>query len=175
MAIKKKFTKERVLRCLKETVLAFGMVYCILIGAQVLNAFLAASRISTLLATAVTNLNMSRTAVLILIVVIYAILGCFIDSLPMILLTIPIFMPIIQSFDVNLIWFGVIIVMVSQIGAITPPVGTSCYVLSGCFKDTPLTFIFKAILPFLIPMFASIVIIFLFPQLCTWLPSLVYT
>lgn len=97
------------------------------------------------------------------------------DGLAVILLTVPIFYPIIINLGFDSVWFGCIIVLTSQIGGITPPVGISCYVLSGVVKDVPLQTIFKGIFPFIIPLLVVIALITAFPQLALWLPSLLYS
>lgn len=88
------------------------------------------------------------------------------------MLTVPIFLPIMTQLGFDTIWFGVIIIVVMQLGLITPPVGSSCYVISGIAKDVPLMTIFKGSLPFCIPLLLTIVILAIFPQIALWLPNL---
>jgi len=110
---------------------------------------------------------------------IYAILGCFVDSLPLIVLLTPIFLPIVRDLDLGFvntesvtIWFGVLMVMLMQFGLMTPPVGMCCYVMSGVAPDTPLTTIFKGTAPFLIGIAVAITLVILFPMITTFLPGL---
>ena len=107
-----------------------------------------------------------------LIVSIYLIGGCFMDSLAMILLTIPIFYPVAVNLGYDPIWFGVIIVLITEMGVITPPVGVNVYVVSGVAKDVPLEIIFKGILPLLGALIVCNIILIIFPQIALFLPSL---
>jgi C4-dicarboxylate transporter DctM subunit len=106
--------------------------------------------------------------------VIYAILGMFLDTIPCILLTIPIFYPVIvDNLGNDPIWFGVFILMVSTMGVITPPVGINVYVVKGLNKDIPIQTIFKGTMPFLLTAFILTLIMILFPSLATFLPNLI--
>jgi TRAP-type C4-dicarboxylate transport system permease large subunit len=107
-----------------------------------------------------------------LIISIYLIGGCFMDSLAMILLTIPIFYPVAVNLGYDPIWFGVIIVLITEMGVITPPVGVNVYVVSGVAKDVPLEVIFKGILPLLGALIVCNIILIIFPQIALFLPSL---
>jgi TRAP-type C4-dicarboxylate transport system permease large subunit len=114
---------------------------------------------------------------------IYAILGCFVDSLPLIVLLTPIFLPIVRNLQFSFggfganpdgvtVWFGVLMVMLMELGLMTPPVGMCCYVMSGVAKDTPLTTIFKGTAPFLGGIIVAICVVIFLPTLATWLPGL---
>ena len=104
--------------------------------------------------------------------------GCFIDSLALIMLTVPIFYPVVQTMGFDPMWFGVVIVLVTQIGVITPPVGINVYVVYGVAQGAvggiPLEAIFKGILPFLIAIIVGTILMTLFPQIITLLPELMY-
>ena len=148
------------------------MVMVIVTGAAVFGHFLAVTRIPFNLATWVAGLPIPPTAVIALIIISYLIGGCFIDSLALILLTVPIFFPVITTLGYDPIWFGVIIVLVTQIGVISPPLGTNVYIISGVAKDVPLGTIFRGVIPFLIAMIVCTAIIVAFPQVALFLPSL---
>lgn len=148
------------------------MVMVIVTGAVVFGHFLAVTRIPFNLATWVAELPIPPTAVIALIIISYLIGGCFIDSLALILLTVPIFFPVITTLDYDPIWFGVIIVLVTQIGVISPPLGTNVYIISGVAKDVPLGTIFRGVIPFLIAMIVCTAIIVAFPQVALFLPGL---
>ena len=108
-----------------------------------------------------------------LVILIYFILGCFIDALALVLLTIPIFYPVVvDTLGYDPIWFGVMVVMVVAMGVITPPVGMNVYVIKGVAPEVSLETIFKGIWPFLLAIVACIVLLMLFPPLATYLPSL---
>jgi TRAP-type C4-dicarboxylate transport system permease large subunit len=96
--------------------------------------------------------------------------GCFMDALGMILLTIPIFYPVALALGYDPIWFGVVIVLVTELGVITPPVGINVYVVSGIARDVPLEVIFKGALPFVLTLVAYVIIMIIFPQIALLLP-----
>ncbi|HUV75083.1 MAG TPA: TRAP transporter large permease [Dehalococcoidales bacterium] len=148
------------------------MVMVIVTGAAVFGHFLAITRIPFNLATWVGGLPLSPTAIIALIIIIYLIGGCFIDSLALILLTVPIFFPVVTALGFDSIWFGVIIVLVTQIGVISPPLGTNVYIIKGVAGDVPLSTIFNGVTPFLIAMIICTAIIVAFPQVALFLPGL---
>ena len=109
---------------------------------------------------------------MMLIILFFLVAGCFIDALALILLTIPIFFPVVLELGFDPIWFGVIVVVITQMGVITPPVGINVYVVSGIERDIPLTVIFKGALPFLTMLILAAFLLILFPQICLFLPHL---
>jgi tripartite ATP-independent transporter DctM subunit len=157
---------------MKDSIKTTSMVFLVLIGAVIFGNFLAITRLPMLLAAFIASLAVSKYIILTLIIVIYGMLGCFMDALPMIMLTVPIFLPIILELGFNPIWFGVVIILVMQLGCITPPVGLSCYVVSGIARDIPLSTIFRGAIPFCFGILATIALITAFPGLATWLPGL---
>jgi len=121
-----------------------------------------------------TSMVIPPFAVMAIILVIYLILGCFIDALALILLTIPIFYPVaVGILGYDPIWFGVIIVMVMAMGVITPPVGMNVYIVKGIARDVPLENIFRGIFPFLGALIVCIAILIAFPQIATFLPHFI--
>ncbi|MBN2060355.1 MAG: TRAP transporter large permease [Deltaproteobacteria bacterium] len=158
---------------LLDTVKISVMLYFIVAGALVFGRFMTATRFSFELATWITNLAMPPAAVMGMLIIIYLIGGCFMDSLAMVTLTIPIFFPIVTTMGFDPIWFGVIIVLVAEIGVITPPVGVNVYVIKGIAPEIPLETIFRGILPFTIAVLVCIVIVLAFPQLSLFLPGLI--
>jgi tripartite ATP-independent transporter DctM subunit len=155
-----------------DSVKTTSMVFLVLIGAIIFGNFLAITRLPMVLASFIGSLAVSKYMILTIIVIIYGILGCFMDALPMIMLTVPIFLPIITELGFDPIWFNVIIILVMQLGCITPPVGMSCYVVAGITRDIPLSTIFRGAVPFCFGLLATIVIVTVWPGLATWLPSL---
>jgi TRAP-type C4-dicarboxylate transport system permease large subunit len=107
------------------------------------------------------------------IVFIYFIGGFFMDSMALVVVTIPIFFPLVMRLGFDSIWFGVIIVLVAEMGVITPPVGVNVFVIKGIAPEIPLEVIFKGILPFLLALILFTIILMVFPQIATYLPSLV--
>ncbi|MCB2226889.1 MAG: TRAP transporter large permease [Desulfarculaceae bacterium] len=157
-----------------ETLRTSCMVLLLVAGATVFGHFLAVTRITFDVAEWVAALNMPDFMVVAMIVLVYLIGGCFIDALALIMLTIPIFYPIIMDLGYDPVWFGVIIVLVTQMGVITPPVGINVYVVNGIAQDVPLEKIFKGALPFLLALIVGTGFIVLFPQIALWLPNLMY-
>lgn len=120
----------------------------------------------------VTNFNLPSYLIMALIIGVYLVGGCFIDALAFIMLTVPIFYPVIVSMGYDPMWFGVIIVLVTQIGVITPPVGVNVYVVSGVARTVPLQVIFKGVIPLLIALVLGVMIMIPFPQIALFLPGL---
>lgn len=148
-----------------------GMVFLILIGAMIFGYFLAVTRIPSELATFLAGLALPPYIVLILILCLFLILGCMMDAMAMIILVVPIIAPVIQALGFDLIWFGVIIVLVTEAALITPPVGLNVYVIRGVARDIPLGTIFLGIFPFLIAMIVVIALLIIFPEIALFLPT----
>lgn len=157
-----------------ETLRTSCMVLLLVAGAVIFGHFLAVTRIPFNLAHWVTALNLPDYGVVALIVLVYLVGGCFIDALALIMLTIPIFYPIITDLGYDPVWFGIIIVLVTQMGVITPPVGINVYVVSGIAQDIPLEKIFTGVLPFLAALIVGTALLVAFPQIVLWLPNLMY-
>ncbi len=154
------------------TAQATAMIYLVLIGADMLNTTLALSQMPVELAAWVKGSGMPALLVLAMILVIYIFLGCVMDSLAMILLTIPIFYPMIMGLDFwgmpaadKSIWFGILALMVVEIGLVHPPVGMNVYIINRLAKDVPLVETFKGVVPFLLSDLVRIVALVLFPSL----------
>jgi len=160
------------LSAVKDSLRITCMVMVIVAGAIVFGHFMAVAKIPLILADWVVSLPLPSMAIMGVIIIIYIIGGCFMDSLAMITLTVPIFYPVVMALGFDPIWFGVIIVLVTEMGVITPPVGVNVYVIKGIAEDVPLEAIFKGIFPFLAALIAMVAILMLFPQIATFLPSL---
>jgi tripartite ATP-independent transporter DctM subunit len=149
------------------------MVLFIITGATVFGHFMAVTMIPFILADWVGSLPIPSFAVMAVIVFIYFIGGFFMDSMALVVVTIPIFFPMVMRLGFDPIWFGVIIVLVSEMGVITPPVGVNVFVIKGIAPEIPLEVIFKGILPFLFALVLFTIALMIFPQIATFLPSLV--
>ncbi|MBN2034749.1 MAG: TRAP transporter large permease [Deltaproteobacteria bacterium] len=149
------------------------MVIFIIAGATVFGHFMAVTMIPFLLADWVGNLPVSPMAVMVIIATIYFVGGFFMDSMALIVVTIPIFFPIVERLGFDVIWFGVLIVLTGEMGVITPPVGVNVFVIKGIVPDIPLQVIFRGIMPFLLALMLFTMFLMLFPQIATFLPSLV--
>jgi TRAP-type C4-dicarboxylate transport system permease large subunit len=147
------------------------MVIFIITGAIIFGHFMAVSRIPFVLAEWLGGLPIHPIAVMVVIIIIYIIGGCFMDSMALIVLTIPIFYPMVTKLGFDPIWFGVIIVLTAEMGVITPPVGVNVYVIKGISPDVPLENIFKGIFPFLGALIIVTIILMIFPEIATFLPK----
>jgi TRAP-type C4-dicarboxylate transport system permease large subunit len=134
---------------------------------------MAVSTIPFLLADWVGSLPIHRMAIMGIIVLIYFLGGFFMDSMALIVVTIPIFFPIVGRLGFDPIWFGVIVVLVAEMGVITPPVGVNVFVIKGIAPEIPLEIIFRGIMPFLAALIILTIILIFIPQIAIFLPSLV--
>ncbi len=156
-----------------ETGKTTAMIFIIVMGAMIFGYFLAVSRIPFEISDIVAGLPINRYIILVLILAIYVCLGCIMESLSLMLLITPIFFPVILSLGFDPIWFGILIIRVSEIGLITPPVGLNVYIISGVAKDVPLQIIFRGIIPFLVADICHVALLIAFPQLSLFLPGLI--
>lgn len=170
-AIRRSISWRGIVQALFETTRISCMILVIVAGATVFGHFLAISRIPHDIADWITGLDLPANAVIFLIILVYLIGGCFIDALALIMLTVPIFFPVVMGLGFDPIWFGVIIVLVTQMGVITPPVGANVYVVSGVARDVPLEVIFRGCVPFLIALIVMTVLLVGVPQIALWLPA----
>lgn len=157
-------------RALVNTVETTAVITVILIGAVVLGYFLAVTQLPMKLATALATSGLSPTAIMLMIIAAYLVMGAFMDELAMILLTVPILLPVTQAMGYDPIWFGVVIVVVCQAGMIAPPVGINVFVISSMVKDVPMQQIYRGILPFLIPMVVLLGLLMFAPDIALYLP-----
>jgi tripartite ATP-independent transporter DctM subunit len=156
---------------LLETVRTSGLIFLILIGATLFSQFIAISRIPADLAALLIGLELPRVAVLTLILVTYIALGMFMEGFAMMVLTLPVVFPIITALGYDPIWFGVIMVIVLEMGLIDPPVGVNVFVVKGIAGDVPMNDIFIGILPFWLAMIVTIVILIAVPDIAMLLPN----
>jgi C4-dicarboxylate transporter DctM subunit len=159
-------------QALFDTMKTTGMVYCIMIGAFIFNYFMAVTTIPLALADVVSGLSLPPLIIIILVILVYLFLGCIMDAGAMVLLTIPVFFPLILSLNFDPIWFGIIVTRVVEIGMITPPVGMNVYVIAGVAPDVPMSTIFKGIFPFLVADAVHVGLLLLVPGIVLFLPSI---
>jgi len=155
-----------------ETVKVTCEIMIIVTGAVVLGHFIAVTTIPNMLSGWISGLGLPDVAVMAMIILMYLIGGLFMDSLAMITLTIPIIYPLVLALGFDPIWFGVIIVLVTEMGVITPPVGINVYVIKGITKGISLETIFKGIIPFLIAIIICVALLLAFPKIATFLPGI---
>lgn len=163
---------QGLLECCFGTAKGTGMMFLILLGADTLNSFMAISQLPTEAAIWVQNMGFGPWTVMLAIILLYLILGCVMDSLSMILLTVPIFLPIILGLDYwglgadeKSIWFAIVALVVMEVGLITPPVGMNVYIIGGVAKDIPMNTIFRGVLPFIAWDVLRIGLLLLFPAI----------
>ena len=160
------------LQSLNDTLRISCMIMTIVAGATVFGHFLAVTTIPTEVGTWVAGLSLPPAAIIGMIICVYLFLGCLMDSLAMIMLTIPVFYPVVTTLGYDPIWFGVIIVLVAEIGVITPPVGINVYVVGGVARDVPLHTIFQGALHLLSAMVILSLLLIMFPEIALFLPGL---
>jgi len=169
--INRGFNRQALASALLDTVKTTAMIFTILIGAILFNNFLILASMPTLVSDWISGLPLGRLAILLVIIGMYFVLGCLLDSLAMILLTIPIVFPIVSALGYDPVWFGIIIVMVVELGLITPPIGMNVFVIKGIARDVPLETIFRGVMPFIVAQIVLLVILIAFPEIALWLPS----
>ncbi|MCB1461581.1 MAG: TRAP transporter large permease [Nitratireductor sp.] len=157
-----------------------GMIFLIVLGAGVYNGFLALSQLPQLSADYVGNLGLSPWLILTIVLVFYLIFGCVMDSLSMVLLTVPIFFPIMTALDFGMdtesfaLWFGILVLIVVEVGLITPPVGMNLFVINSMARDIPIIETFRGVLPFVMTDLVRVAILTAFPAITLFLVHLVY-
>jgi len=154
-----------------ETVSTSAMLYMIVIGANVLNPFLALTGVPAGLEAGLASLGLGPYGTLAVILLSYVVLGMFLDGLAMLVITIPIYFPVITALGFDPIWFGVIAVIVIEMGMITPPVGLNVFVVRNVAEDVALTTIFRGVMPFMVAMIACLILIVAFPQIALVIPN----
>jgi len=168
----RRFSRKTLVESLDQTARTTAMLFLILIGAVIFSRFLAVTRIPLELSAFIAGLGVSRFVIMALILFLLLFLGCFVEGIALLMLTIPILYPLIIDLGFNGIWFGVVMIVMLNMGMVTPPVGMNVYVTAGVAKDVPLMTIFHGVIPFLIAMIVCAILLVAFPQIVTFLPSL---
>lgn len=174
-AVRRQLTVPILLKSLQETVRTSCMVMVIVAGAKMFGTFLAVTQIPMELAAWMSSLPLPGWAIMGGVILFFLLAGCFVDALALILLTIPIFGPVVASLGYDPVWFGVMIVVVTQMGVISPPVGVCAYIVAGVERDIPLQTVFRGALPFLGALILAAILLMVFPGLCLLLPGLMRT
>ncbi|MGV3651075.1 MAG: TRAP transporter large permease, partial [Devosia sp.] len=173
-------TWRNFLAALLATASSTGMIFLIILGAAALNSFLALSQLPQAAAGFVTSQGFNPWVVLVVILVFYLIFGCVMDSLSMILLTVPIVFPIVTAMDFGLppeefaLWFGILVLIVVEVGLITPPVGMNLFIINNMAKDVPIAHTYAGVLPFVISDIIRVAILTAFPVITLYLVQLLY-
>ncbi|MEM7378909.1 MAG: TRAP transporter large permease [Pseudomonadota bacterium] len=171
---KRSLSLSILLEILRDSVKTSAMLFTILIGALTLSSFVTRTGFPNLLADWLTGLGVPAMATLFAMLAIYIVLGMILESLSMLLLTLPVFFPIVQQLGFDPVWFGIVVVVVTEISLITPPVGLNVFVLSAMVPDIPTRTIFRGVVPFWIVDILRLALLVAIPALSLWLPSLLY-
>jgi len=148
-----------------ETLVVSTMIFFMVIGAEIFSVFLAVSQISNSLVNTVTDMNLSPIMILMCILFLYIVLGMVMDSIAMLLLTVPVVYPLAMAAGFDPIWFGIVTVITVELGLITPPIGMNVFVINSVAKDVRITSIFKGVIPFVLSDIVRLALIIIFPVL----------
>jgi tripartite ATP-independent transporter DctM subunit len=170
--IRGKLSRASFSKALKETIQTTSMIFIIIMGTFIFSDFLAVSELPLALASWITSLGVSRYLVLAFMVGVMLILGCLVDCVPMLMISMPILFPISVKLGFNPIWFGVLCVLMMNAALLTPPVGLCIYTVAGLSKGTPITTVFRGSMPFLVGILAVSLLLVFFPDLALFLPGL---
>jgi C4-dicarboxylate transporter DctM subunit len=155
-----------------NTIITTGMIYFLMIGAMIFTYFLAVTRMPFLMADVITGLNISPLLIMVAFIAMFIILGTFMDEFTMMLITVPIFFPLVLHLGFDPLWFGIMVITLVGIGGISPPYGLILFTVAGIAPDVPLTTIYKGVLPFLIGALCNVALLLFVPAIALFLPSL---
>jgi len=168
---RRKLDRAKIRQALLQATRTAAAVFTVLIGALLFGYFLTITQTPQKLTALLTGMGLNRYTVLALIMVMYLVLGCLMDAMAMIILTVPIIFPVITQLGFDPIWFGVIIVMTVELGLIHPPVGMNVFVIKSVVQEVSFTTIFKGVIPFVVTDILRLIILIAFPVIALWLPS----
>ena len=174
--VRGEMNRERLLASIRTTAQTSGMIFLIFLGADMINAALAISQLPAQLADMVGHMQISPVAIMAGVMLFYVLLGCVMDEMSMILLTVPTLFPVIMGMDFyglnaadKALWFGILILTVCEIGMIFPPVGLNVYIMNGLAKDVPMAETYKGVVPFLVTDAIRLALLIAFPPISLWL------
>ena len=170
----RRLPQAALLHAIENTVSICGVLFVIVFGANLFSFFMVQTQLPNLLAEGARALDLGGVEVMALVIVAYIIFGCFLEGIGMVLITVPVFLPLVKQFGYDPVWFGVIVVIVVEVGLIHPPVGLNLFVIQAHAPDIKITSIYRGIVPFLFAPLVLIILMFAFPQLALWLPKLFY-
>ena len=173
-AATRQITWRGLYECILETLRTTAMLMFIIVGAWIFAYFVVQTRLPVGLIELVKHFDLAPWAVIMMILVFYIILGCVLDAVAIILVTVPVFLPVATALGYDSVWYGILMVVVVEIGLITPPVGLNIFVMRAQLPDILLTTMFRGIAPFLVADAILIALLLLFPQIALWLPQLLY-
>jgi tripartite ATP-independent transporter DctM subunit len=167
----RRFTWKTFAQTMLDSGKVISMIFLIIIGAVMFTRFAAWCNMSETISVFFAGLGLPPMIFVVIVLLIFLILGCIMDIMPLLLIGVPILHPIAVSMGINPLWFAVLVVLVINLGALTPPVGLILFVFKGMAKDIPMGDIYRGALPFVLGILVAMVLIFAFPSLATWLPA----
>lgn len=173
--LRRKLTWRTTFEALIESSITTGMIFVVTIGALVFANFITIAGLTSAMTDWINSLNATPIMIILAICVIYVLMGCIFDSLAMLILTVPVFVAILKPLGVDLIWFGIIVIIVVELGLITPPIGMNVFVVNSVVPDVSVWTIFDGVWPFLIAMLVCLALVMSFPWLALGLPALMGT
>jgi len=168
---RKKLNLRTTFESLIETGITTGLIFTVLFGALIFSNFITLAGLTVALSDLIQSIGAAPLLVILAICVIYLVMGCIFDSLAMLVLTVPLFAAILVPMGVDLIWFGIIVIIVVELGLITPPIGMNVFVVGASIPNVSIWTVFRGVWPFIIAMVVTLALIIAFPPLATWLPS----
>jgi tripartite ATP-independent transporter DctM subunit len=173
-ALERKLDWSVLKHCLAETLKTTCMLFMIIIGAIVFSYFVVQARLPEALIGWIQRMDMGPLALMLTLITAYIVLGCFLEGIGLVLITVPVFLPVVTASGFDPVWFGVLVVIVVEMGLIHPPVGMNLFVIQAQLPEIPILSIYKGTLPFLLAPLALIMILLAFPDLALWLPRTLY-
>lgn len=162
------------IKAVQAAVLVSCALFMIIFGATVFANFIVQTRLPETILGAAEAAHLSPALVMAAIVLLYVVLGCFLEGIGMVLITVPVFLPVVQGYGYDPIWFGVLVAVLVELGLITPPVGMNLFIIKAQIPDISMPQLYRAILPFLLAPVALVALLFAWPAIALWLPSILY-
>jgi C4-dicarboxylate transporter DctM subunit len=169
--VKRQMNRQSFLASLLDSAQTTGMIFCIVVGAFIFKQFLAVTRVPFEFSTWIAGVGLNKYLILIFLMVVYLVMGCVFDIYAIIVMTVPIIFPVMQALGFDLIWFGVFMVKMMEMGDYTPPFGFNLFALAGTIKEIPITELYRGVIPFVISDVIQIILLAAFPVIATFLPG----
>ncbi len=172
--LERRLSVRGLLEALRSAAITTAALFMIVIGATMFANFVVQTRLPNLLIATTDAMELAPLTVMGIIICLYVVLGCFLEGIGMVLITVPVFLPVITDYGYDPLWFGIIVVIVVELGLITPPVGMNIFIIQAQAPDVRLGQLYRGIVPFLVAPIVLIILLFGFPQIALWLPDLLY-
>ncbi|HEY0919649.1 TRAP transporter large permease [Devosia sp.] len=172
--LSRRLTIPALLQAVQVTVITSCVLFMIIIGASIFAHFIVQTRLPDLLLGLAQGAGLAPWMVMLLIILVYLVMGCFLEGIGMVLITVPVFLPIVAGYGYDPLWFGVVVVIMVEVGLITPPVGMNLFIIQAQVRDVPISRLYAGIVPFLAAPLVLVLVLFAWPELVLWLPELLY-